>query len=79
MPAPRKPALPTIDPHRLALVQTVLVAAAYDQIAERSGAPGSELVLAEAGLSHTEIAAATGRNAEAVRSTIRRTQRKGRS
>jgi DNA-directed RNA polymerase specialized sigma24 family protein len=64
-----------IDAQRLTLAQTVLLAAAYDQLAERSGAPRSELILSDAGLDHGEIAAATGRNAEAVRSSIRRYQK----
>ena len=76
MPAAPKAKSAVIDSQRMTLAQTVLLAAAYDQMAERSGAPRSELILAQAGLDHNEIAAATGRNAEAVRSSIRRHQEK---
>lgn len=76
MPAAPKTKPTVIDSERMTLAQTVLLAAAYDQMAERSGAPRSELILSEAGLGHNEIAAATGRNAEAVRSSIRRHQEK---
>lgn len=76
MPAASNAKPTTIDSQRMTLAQTVLLAAAYDQMAERSGAPRSELILSEAGLNHNEIAAAIGRNAEAVRSSIRRHQEK---
>ena len=76
MPATPKAKPTIIDSQRMTLAQTVLLAAAYDQMAERSGAPRSELILSDAGLDHNEIAAATGRKAEAVRSSIRRHQQK---
>lgn len=76
MSAAPKPKPAVIDSQRITLAQTVLLAATYDQMAERSGAPRSEHVLSDAGLSHTEIAAAIGGSPEKIRSSIRRHQDK---
>lgn len=49
-----------------------LTAADRDERADGAPTRRSELVLADAGFSYQEIAALTGKNREAVRSTLRR-------
>jgi hypothetical protein len=49
-----------------------LLAADRDERAVTNGVRRSEFVLADAGLNVQDIAALTGRNAEAVRSSLRR-------
>jgi hypothetical protein len=52
-----------------------LLAADRDERNEGEPPRRTEIVLADAGFTHQEIAKLTGRNPEAVRSTLRRTKR----
>lgn len=52
-----------------------LIAADRDERADQLTVRRSETVLAEAGFSYQEIAGFTGKNAEAVRSAVRRTKK----
>jgi len=71
-----------LDTSRIMLGVLALLAADRDERAEDVPTRRSELVLADAGFSAQEIAKLTGRNYEAVRSSLRRraqTNAKGRA
>jgi DNA-directed RNA polymerase specialized sigma24 family protein len=62
----------TLDESRIMLGVLALLAADRDERVEELPSRRSELVLADAGFTAQEIAKLTGRNYEAVRSSLRR-------
>ncbi len=63
---------PGIGGDRALLALSAVVLAHLDARADAAGVRRSEFVLDEAGFTRPEISAVTGRNPEAVRSTLRR-------